>query len=143
MKKTSIDSFILWFKAFLPSIAWASLIFYLSSRSALPSLEAGWSDYIFKKLSHMFVYGVLFLLLHWGVNQVKKQSLVTTSSEDRISDKIITIPTWKLALIITFAYALTDEFHQTFIPYRYGTLRDLGYDMLGVLVALLKLYKYI
>lgn len=91
----------------------------------------------------MFVYGVLFSLLHWGVNQIKKQNLVATPSEDRISAKIIAIPTWKLALIITFAYALTDEFHQTFIPYRYGTLRDLGYDMLGVLVALLKLYKYI
>lgn len=79
----------------------------------------------------MFVYAVLYILLHWGVKQVIPAKHPLTKRA------------WLLALFLTFLYAVSDEFHQPFVPGRYGTIRDLGYDMLGVFIALLKRYKYV
>ncbi len=45
---------------------------------------------------------------------------------------------WSLPLILCLIYAITDEIHQSFVPGRYPTSTDIGYDMLGASVALLK-----
>lgn len=42
-----------------------------------------------------------------------------------------------LSLIFCFIYAITDEFHQTFIPGRSGELRDILIDTSGALVGIL------
>ena len=46
---------------------------------------------------------------------------------------------WSTAISALFAgvYALSDEFHQLFVPGRAFELRDLGLDALGILVGLL------
>ena len=41
-----------------------------------------------------------------------------------------------LAWVITVAYALTDEFHQSFVPGRGARLIDVGIDALGAAIAL-------
>jgi VanZ family protein len=42
-----------------------------------------------------------------------------------------------LALVCAMGYALTDEFHQAFVPGRHASLLDIGFDSIGtVLVAL-------
>lgn len=131
MKKELLKSLALWAKAFGPSILWAIFIFLLSSQTTLPGLAVSWSDYAFKKLAHIFVYAVLFLLLHWGIQQTVPQK------------KHGPFQIWQIAFFITFLYALSDEFHQSFVPGRYGTFRDLGYDLLGAFIAFLKRYNYI
>lgn len=75
----------------------------------------------------MFVYAVLFLLIHRSL----------------LLKRVNPAKAWVLAMIITFAYALSDELHQTFVPGRYGTLRDIGYDMLGATLAFLWKHQYI
>ena len=123
--------------AFLPPVLWAALIFLLSSYSVLPSFELSTLDFIFKKSAHMFVYAVLYWLLFRGVRislNLKKSSLAPNT--------INTYLLW-LPLILVFCYSLTDEIHQSFVPGRHGTLRDMGYDMLGVLIVWLRKYQYI
>ena len=112
---------------YLPPIAWAVVIFLFSSQSSLPSLSFSLPDFLLKKTAHLVVYTVLFFLVH--------RSLVIK--------KVATASAWKAAFAITLIYALTDELHQTFVPGRYGTLRDIGYDMLGAALAFLWKHRYI
>lgn len=131
MNKKYIKILPLWFKAFLPSLIWAAVIFIFSSQTSLPSLNYSWGDFVFKKAAHMFVYAVLFFLLHRGFSNV-------LPPKHPLQSKV-----WQLAIFLSFVYAISDEYHQSFVPGRYGTVRDLGYDMLGVGIAFLKRYKYV
>lgn len=124
MKRLPLTTYL---SAYLPIIAWAGVIFYLSNQSTLPGPDVFALDYIFKKSAHMFVYFVFFLLTHRAV-KLHRFSHISASY---------------IALIITFIYALTDEYHQTFIPGRTGTLKDLNYDLLGMCIAWLWSHKYI
>lgn len=114
-------------RAYLPAIVWAGVIFLLSSQSGLPSLDTDGADFLLKKSAHLFVYAVLywFLLLgtiRWSTNQ--------------------TIQTW-LPILLVLLYAITDEIHQTFVPFRFGTVRDIGYDMLGATIVWLYIHSHL
>lgn len=113
------------FFRFAPPVLWMALIFALSSQSVLPGPNVIWMDFVFKKSAHMFVYAVLYVLMFratsWG--KPKKE--------------------WVLPLILTIAYAMSDEIHQSLVPGRTATLRDIGYDGLGATVALLRMYRFI
>ena len=115
--------------AYSPPFFWAVFIFILSAQDVLPSFELSTIDFIFKKLSHIFVYAVLYFLLNRAVNQSVSPATATKH--------------WYLPLLLTAVYALTDEFHQQFVPGRYGTLRDTGYDLLGALIVFMRQYRYI
>ncbi|MEI9966694.1 MAG: VanZ family protein [Candidatus Moraniibacteriota bacterium] len=39
------------------------------------------------------------------------------------------------AVVCALAYAATDELHQFFVPYRGASLRDVGIDLFGILLA--------
>ncbi len=107
-------------KLWLPVICWAGLIFYLSS---LPNLKSGleplW-DTILRKVAHLTEYGILFLLLA----KPMKKSL-------------------KWAVFLCFIYALSDEFHQSFVPGRSMALADVCFDSAGVFLGyLVGIWKY-
>lgn len=100
-----------------------ALIYFLSSQSNLPSPHNAGLDFIFKKLAHIFVYAVLYILYYRAINEKRKQK------------------EWLLPLVLTIAYAISDEIHQTFVASRTPTLRDVGFDTLGAVVAMLKIHK--
>jgi VanZ family protein len=45
------------------------------------------------------------------------------------------------AILLTILYAVSDEYHQTFVPGRNGQLADVLIDSLGGLIALFSLRK--
>lgn len=119
--------------AIFPPLLWAGLIFFLSSQSVLPGLTVSLGDFLLKKTAHIFVYAVLYLLLFRAtflltdrVNQPRRQLLLA----------------W-LPLILCLIYAISDEVHQTFTPGRNGSVIDVGFDMIGASLAMLKTYRYI
>lgn len=116
-------------RAFLPSFAWALIIYLFSSQSVLPGFEQSAFDFFLKKIAHIFVYLILYLLVAYGIEKTVKNTYTKT---------VLYAP-----VFICILYAVTDEIHQTFVPGRYGTLRDIGYDMLGVSIAFLKKHHYI
>lgn len=126
VKSISLKDLIM---AFVPPTLWAAGIFFLSAQGILPSFEFSTIDFIFKKSSHMFVYAVLYFLLWRAVQKT------IPGSQKNIH--------WLLPLALTFLYAISDELHQYTVPGRYGTLRDIGYDMLGVGIVFLLQYRYI
>lgn len=115
--------------AYLPPLLWAGVIFIFSSQTTLPGFEESAYDFFLKKLAHVFVYFILYLLVFRGVQ------LTINSSHKKT---LLLFP-----IFICLFYAISDEFHQSLVPGRYSTLRDIGYDMLGVGIAFLKKYGYI
>lgn len=114
---------------YLPPILWAILIFVFSAQSLLPGFEESVHDFVFKKLAHIFVYLVLYLLV--------LQAVTTTITEKQPKLTLL------LPIFICLLYAASDEFHQSLVPGRYATFRDIGYDGLGISIAFLKKYGYI
>jgi VanZ family protein len=96
--------------AWLPVVAWAALIFALSSIPDLGTGLGGW-DLALRKIAHAAEYAVLGVLL---VRAVGRE-----------------LP----AAALGIAYAVTDEVHQTFVPGRQGAPLDVVIDAVGVLVG--------
>lgn len=104
---------------------WMGLIFFLSSQPAIPGPPVFWMDFVQKKLAHIAVYGILYLLwvYSFSANKLKVH--------------------WLIPILLCFVYAGTDEFHQFFTPTRSPAMRDVGFDMIGVAIASLWHHKYI
>ena len=117
----------LYLNAFLPPILWAGLIFILSNQSNLPGPNVYLFDFLFKKMAHIFVYFVLYFLFY--------RAIAKTSNSQRL--RLI------LPILICIIYAMSDEIHQSLIPNRYPTLRDVFYDSFGVMLAFLKKHNYL
>ncbi|MCQ8212789.1 VanZ family protein [Cetobacterium somerae] len=47
-----------------------------------------------------------------------------------------------LSIVLTFLYACTDEFHQSFVPGRGPAFKDVGIDTLGGILGISILYKF-
>lgn len=95
---------------------WAGLIFFLSHQPGLKSGLSNEWDFILRKLAHISEYFVLTFLLINALNQY------------RLSKKKIIV----LSVFLSVLYACSDEYHQTFINAREGTIRDVLIDGVGV-----------
>ncbi len=96
----------------LPVVAWATVIFALSS---IPSLSTGlgtW-DTILRKGAHVTEYAVLGGLLYRALGREA------------------------LALATGIVYAATDELHQYFVRGRHASPVDVAIDAVGVAVGML------
>ena len=102
----------------LPVVLWAGLIFAFSAQPNLKFAQADSLDFVVRKAGHMFVFGVLAVLL-WRA---------LTSAE--IGRAIL----W--SWLLTAAYAGSDEFHQSFTSGRHPSPVDVGIDAVGALIAL-------
>jgi VanZ family protein len=91
----------------VPVVAWAALIFALSSVPDLGTGLGGW-DLVLRKLAHVVEFVILGALLA------------------RATDRP------RLALVLGTLYAVSDEVHQTFVPGRVGSPVDVAIDAVGV-----------
>lgn len=98
------------------------IIFILSSRPRTSITTTFTIDFIIFKSLHMIEYGLLFFLIYRALSE-------TTRLNGRA--KVIG------AMIITIGYAITDEIHQTFVPSREGTVRDILIDTAGASIVYL------
>jgi VanZ family protein len=106
-----------------PAIALMLIIFAFSSRPSSSLPDFAWADRLVKKGGHMLGYAALALAYWYGLDWRRgKQPLA-----------------WLLAI----AYAVTDEFHQAFVPGRTPSAFDiLFFDNLGALLALFAYTSY-
>ncbi len=102
---------------FLPALALMALIF---AGSAMPGDgdDHGLLVLILRKLTHFAEYFALTGLWWWALSS-------------RLGTRRALVP----ALAIAVAYAISDEFHQTFVDGRTGTPRDVLIDTAGALTA--------
>ena len=110
-----------WLYYWLPVLLWMGVIFVLSSQPKLPFVLNKTVDSITKKAGHVTEYGILAFLL-WRALSQERGSPAPLS--------------FRGAFGLSLLYAISDEFHQTFVPGRTGRLTDVGFDALGALLAL-------
>ena len=104
-----------------PVCAYAGLIFYLSSQShpeeQLPSFVVLLSD----KVLHVIEYAVLGALVHrafrWGAHASWRPWAVS------------------LAVLCTSLYGVSDEIHQSFVPFRESSWLDWVADTVGAVIG--------
>ena len=102
--------------AWLPVLAWAALIFALSS---IPHLGTGlgtW-DTVLRKGAHVTEYAIFGLLLLRAVGRE--------------------LP----AFLLGVSYAITDEVHQHFVSGRHASPIDVAIDSVGILIGILFLSR--
>lgn len=76
-------------------------------------------DFIVRKAAHITEYAILAICINLGLlnYQMKEKKR------------------FFIALIVSILYAATDEYHQTFVEGRSGSIRDVGIDSIGVLIG--------
>lgn len=100
---------------FIPAMAWAGLIFFLSSRHSLPSLYPFEG---FDKIVHASFYGVLAGLLLFGARGPWGRRAFAWAA-------------------VASAYGVTDELHQSFVAGRSCDVFDWLADTVGALVCVM------
>jgi VanZ family protein len=111
------------FGLYLPWLVWLMIIFLLSSIPDLRITNLSVYDLITRKIGHFLVFGALFLLSY--------RILVREKSNRPYLGAI----SWAII------YAISDEFHQSFVPTRTASLVDLLIDSAGVIVFALLVYR--
>jgi len=133
------------FKPWMPVILWMGFIFAMSSslgssanssrileplvRLIMPDAtpeQFEFVHFIVRKLGHLSEYAVLALLVFRALKLTLRSPLGKFSWR-----------TASLALLITTAYAATDEWHQSFVPGRTPAIGDVMIDSSGGLLSLL------
>lgn len=115
-------------KFWLPALFWLVVIFGFSTQPTPIVSKIDWRDFILKKTIHLIEYGILFVLFYRALKNTTRLA-------------VFQFAFW--ALILTILYSTTDEFHQTFIHGRTGTLRDIVIDSSGAGLAWLGIWKYL
>jgi VanZ like protein len=108
--------------AWLPVVAWAALIFTLSSIPDLGTGLGGW-DLALRKAAHVAEYAVLGALLFRALSLAGQPFHAASTVA------------W--AWLIGAAYAASDELHQHFVPGRQASALDLVFDGVGVAFGVL------
>jgi VanZ family protein len=115
----AIQIVLRWLPALLVMLA--IFLFSAQSSSELPNFD--WVDWIVKKGGHMTGYALL-ALSYWRALGFRQGR-------------------WWLAWCLAVLYAVTDEFHQSFVPGRSASIWDvLIFDNLGALISLWLLNRY-
>lgn len=101
----------------LPALAMMSIIFWFSAQPAEQLPIFSWADAIVKKSGHVIGYALLALSYWYALDMAKNRRWLV----------------WLLVIL----YALTDEYHQSFVAGRHSSIWDvLIFDNIGALLSL-------
>ena len=104
MKRFKLEKLLITIERYLPLFLMCTFIFIQSSKPAVAVSYVGWFNFFLHKLAHVIVFSLLFLFACRGFR-----------------DK-------KIALIFTIIYAISDEYHQSFIATRTASFTDVLID---------------
>ena len=105
----------IWF----PPLLWAAVIFTFSSLETIKVTELFFWDFLLKKSAHIFEYAVLFTLTFRATRR-----------------------NWFLTYALCIIYAISDEFHQSFVVGRTASVFDLAFDLSGMNITSYILWKF-
>ena len=110
------DAFIRFVSRYLPSTSvqgyWATFWLYCGI-----FLVKGW---------HVTEFAFIYCLVHFAL----RTGLGLPASKTRV---------W--SFVVSLLFAASDEWHQTFVPGRGGTIIDVGIDLIGITLAAIILYQ--
>ena len=101
----------------LPALVMMSVIFWFSAQPAEELPVFSWADTIVKKSGHVIGYGLLAFTYGYGLGMARQKNWLA----------------WLLAVL----FALTDEYHQSFVSGRHPSIWDVViFDNIGALLSL-------
>jgi len=108
----------------LPVLFWCAGIYYLSSIPGLRSdFPDNW-DLVLRKIAHISEYAILtFLFFRAAAQNIGKRRAIA------------------YAALFALTFALSDEYHQTFIAGRSGNGVDVTIDSLGIFLSVFLIDK--
>lgn len=109
-----------WLSLWMPVLVCAAAIFVLSHQPDVRTVGSELPELMLRKLAHLIEYGVLAFLLARAL-----------SGHGWAPKKIAGV-----GFLLCLLYAASDEFHQSFVPGRYGKVRDVVLDSLGAAMVL-------
>jgi VanZ family protein len=109
----------LWY--WLPPLAWMGMLFYLSAQPDVPQPSGPFLQQLYEKGGHAFAYAILA----WLYLRALRPHIHNRTTLYLVSAGLAAL------------YALSDEYHQTFVPGRSGDLMDLVVDGAGICGAML------
>jgi VanZ family protein len=112
-------------QAWLPVLIWMTVIFLFSNQpysGAITERYFGTYNVPIRKISHGLEYAILYLL--------SRRAFLLSGQKWHSKATL-------LGLVLACLYALTDEWHQSFVPGRSAALSDAGIDSIGALCACL------
>ncbi len=115
MRKRELPLIVRW----VPSILIMGAIFFFSSLPASRVPSFGEWDFLIKKAGHASGYALLGLAYFFAL-------------PPRLSSGF----RWVLAMVMAILFALSDEFHQSFVQDRNSSIIDVGIDAIGAAIAL-------
>jgi VanZ family protein len=118
-----------------PVVLWMALIFYLSAQSSLGAMHGPPLFQVSRKMGHVIEYAVLGLL-------VGRALVYSWRSRGEALGRTLLLRAWLVGLTVCALYAVTDEFHQTFVPLRGGRVEDVVLDALAATAALGFWYRF-
>lgn len=101
-------------------VCWCALIFWASDTPNLRVTDDDLLDLVARKLAHLTAFGTLAILVARATRP----------------DAPIASSTLVIAWITTLAWAISDEWHQTFVVGRVGHASDVVIDMVGATIGL-------
>jgi VanZ family protein len=123
MKKKVLKFLSSW----LPVILWASLIFKFSSGTIPVASSVFWQDFAVKKFGHILLFGMLALLVY--------RALIA----EGVSRKKAAF----IAVLSSFLYGVSDEYHQMYTQGREARVRDVIIDGLGASALIYFIYRFL
>lgn len=121
VKKKTLKFISLW----LPVILWAGMIFKFSSGTVPETSQVYWQNFLVKKIGHLLLFGTLALLFYrafHGQGVSRKKAAF-----------------W--AVVASFLYGMSDEFHQMYTQGREARIRDVLIDGIGASLFIYLVYK--
>ena len=100
-----------------------ALIFYLSAQSQ-PPVPGGIPDWILHGVEYFGLAVLVFRAVSGGLPAVVTRAGVTAT------------------MVIVTTYAISDEVHQLFVPYRTADVRDVRSDIVGASIALVACWAW-
>jgi VanZ family protein len=97
-----------------PATLWLAVLFFLSDQTS-DAVPSWWS--VNDTVAHLGLYGILGATLAWGRHLSGRR------------------PGWLVLAIGGLLWALSDEWHQSFVPGRTPSLSDLAADAVGLLIG--------
>jgi VanZ family protein len=105
------------FRYWVPVLAYAGLIFYLSAQphpeEDLPSFVKLVSDKVLHMAEYAVLGGLSYWAFRWGTNEAWGRWAVP------------------LAIVLAALYGISDEVHQAFVPFRDASWQDWAADFIG------------
>jgi VanZ family protein len=137
------------------ALLWMAVIFAFSSQANSGAYTEAYlqdANVPIRKLAHMFEFAVLAVLyqtaLVGSLMPPREAEQVKGAEQERVAEQVKgaeqksknSLKNYLFAFVLAVLYALTDEWHQAFVPGRSASLLDSGVDAIGALVGLSAVY---